>query len=68
MMLQADANDTWRGPGHEAVLQEGGQDFLIFHAYDSNRNGRSFLQISTIAWIDGWPKVAPLPKPVESNL
>jgi arabinan endo-1,5-alpha-L-arabinosidase len=66
MVLEADANDTWRGPGHEAVLHESGQDFLIFHAYDSNRNGRSFLQISTIAWVDGWHNVAPLPKPTPS--
>lgn len=60
MVIEAATDDSWRGPGHEAVLHESGQDFLVFHAYDSNRNGRSFLQISTIAWDNGWPKVAPL--------
>ena len=50
----------WHGAGHEAVLQEKNQDYLVFHAYDAT-TGRPFLTISTMEWENGWPKVAALP-------
>ncbi|MGC1156239.1 MAG: arabinan endo-1,5-alpha-L-arabinosidase [Acidobacteriaceae bacterium] len=51
-------NTRWLGPGGESVLmQTPGPDILVFHAYDA-RTGKPALQISTIAWRDGWPHVA----------
>ena len=35
-----------------------GQDYLFFHAYYGAGLGRgSALQISTMVWEDGWPRV-----------
>jgi arabinan endo-1,5-alpha-L-arabinosidase len=48
---------AWHGAGHEAAFRDGDTDYLIFHAYDAN-TGRPSLQISTMLWEDGWPRVA----------
>jgi arabinan endo-1,5-alpha-L-arabinosidase len=50
-------NSRWFGPGGESVLQEKDGDIIVFHAYDGT-TGHAYLQISTIAWINGWPEVA----------
>ena len=51
----------WRGPGHEGLLlQPGGPDLMVFHAYDAT-TGKPYLQISTVSWENDWPHTAPLP-------
>lgn len=50
----------WRGPGHNGILRDAGQDYAVFHAYPAQGRGSS-LFISTITWQDGWPTVAGMP-------
>lgn len=52
------ANQRWLGPGGESILmQPGGEDLIVFHAYDA-KTGKPALQISTITWTDDWPHAA----------
>jgi arabinan endo-1,5-alpha-L-arabinosidase len=51
------ANNRWLGPGGESVLQRPEGDLIVFHAYDA-ATGKPALQISTIAWKNGWPEAA----------
>jgi arabinan endo-1,5-alpha-L-arabinosidase len=61
-------NDRWTGPGGESVLQQKDGDILVFHAYDG-KTGRPSLQISSIAWSNGWPHAAleDVPKPQDKE-
>jgi len=53
------------GPGHNSILIEGDQYYLVHHFYDGDDNGRSKLQIRPLTWADGWPRagepLAPAP-------
>ncbi|HPC65625.1 MAG TPA: hypothetical protein PK525_13520, partial [Anaerohalosphaeraceae bacterium] len=41
---------------HNSVLQDGGRDYLVYHAYDAQNRGMSILQIRPLVWdSDGWP-------------
>jgi arabinan endo-1,5-alpha-L-arabinosidase len=57
--LLLEGAETRRGPGHEAVLFDSDGDLLVFHAYDA-ATGRPRLQISTMVWEEGWPRVGRL--------
>ncbi len=57
--LLLEGAEAWRGPGHPAVLLEAEADFLVFHAYDGT-TGRPTLQISSMVWEEGWPRVGRL--------
>jgi arabinan endo-1,5-alpha-L-arabinosidase len=48
-------NHRWLGPGGES-LYVGQQTIIVFHAYDAG-TGKPALQVSTVAWKDGWPQV-----------
>ena len=52
------ANERWLGPGGESLfMQKSGPDIIVFHAYDAH-TGKPALQVSTLAWRDGWPHAA----------
>jgi arabinan endo-1,5-alpha-L-arabinosidase len=54
--LVLEGDKRWRGPGHNAVLQEADGDLLVYHAYDAEAVGMPTLRISPIVWdADGWP-------------
>ena len=58
--LLLEGNETWRGPGGQSVITGSKSDLLVFHAY-SGTTGRPQLQISTMIWEKGWPRIAVLP-------
>jgi len=46
----------WKGPGHQDVVG----DWLVHHAYDSERGGKPHLRIKRLSWSDdGWPVLPP---------
>lgn|GEM_PF-1157185 len=52
------ADPYWRGPGHNAVLQDGDQWWLVYHALDPRRGAALTLRIDRMRWTsDGWPEV-----------
>jgi arabinan endo-1,5-alpha-L-arabinosidase len=57
----------WRGPGHNAILQNDGVEKIVYHAYDATYGGLPTLHIDTLEWDDeGWP-VVPQPESDTSN-
>lgn len=52
-----EGDKKWHGVGHNAVADFNGTDYLIFHGYDANDNGRSKLRIEKLTWLNDWPSV-----------
>jgi arabinan endo-1,5-alpha-L-arabinosidase len=50
-------NQRWIGPGGASLLQQQEGDLIVYHAYDG-KTGKPWLQISTLAWEEGWPDAA----------
>lgn len=56
ILLQGDKN--WHGVGHNATYTFDGTDYIIFHGYDANDEGRSKLIVKQLDWDDdGWPLI-----------
>ncbi|MBN1285397.1 MAG: arabinan endo-1,5-alpha-L-arabinosidase [Anaerolineae bacterium] len=50
--------ERWRGPGHNAILQEDGNEYIVYHAYDAENTGIPTLRIDLLLWdADGWPSI-----------
>jgi len=45
----------WRGPGHNAILQDSQGELLVYHAYDAEFGGTPALRIERLIWHEGWP-------------
>ncbi|GAB3818979.1 hypothetical protein GCM10028895_16810 [Pontibacter rugosus] len=51
-------DSKWHGVGHNAVETFDGKDYIIFHGYDAQDEGKPKLRIEELRWTkDGWPKV-----------
>jgi len=58
--LVIESNPDWKGTGHNSVLQDDGNAYLVYHAYSDRggaNDGTPFLRISPLEWEDGWPTV-----------
>jgi arabinan endo-1,5-alpha-L-arabinosidase len=50
--------ERWKGPGHCAIYQEAGIDYLVYHAYDAESQGTPTLRIAPLSWDEeGWPSI-----------
>jgi arabinan endo-1,5-alpha-L-arabinosidase len=53
--LLVSGNDSWKGPGHNAVIFVGSNAYNVYHAYAAS-NGAATLRISELVWdAEGWP-------------
>jgi len=56
--LLLSSTNRWRGPGHNSVLLDSTGDWIVYHAYDAQNNGRPTLHIRSLNWTeDQWPTV-----------
>lgn len=58
--LVIEGDERWAGVGHNSAYTFDGTDYLVFHAYDSQDEGKSKLKIAEITWdAQGWPVIDP---------
>lgn len=51
-----DPSGRFVGPGHPAILQVGDTYLIVYHAYDTKRDGAPTLRIQLLDWTEGgWP-------------
>ena len=59
LVLHADLDPTRRALSARAItaiLQDGGRDYIVYHAYDRQADGAPTLRIQQLGWTeDGWP-------------
>jgi arabinan endo-1,5-alpha-L-arabinosidase len=65
VILEASAD--WIAPGHNAVIEQGGETFILYHAVDAAKprsragdevNTRRVMLVDRLVWRNGWPQVA----------
>ena len=54
------------GPGHQTVFEQGGQPYVVFHAWAATRDCRPaaksrFMYLAPLRWRDGAPNIEPTP-------
>jgi arabinan endo-1,5-alpha-L-arabinosidase len=59
ILLRADLQEKerFRGPGHPGHFRDAdGTDYVVYHAYDREKNGAPTLRMAPLRWgADGWP-------------
>ncbi len=53
--LLREGTERWKGPGHSAIFSKDSIDYLVYHSYDAENQGRPTLRMEPIIWQDGWP-------------
>lgn len=52
--------ETWKAPGHNSVLKDGDDYFLVHHARGGKNPRWAYLHLRKLLWSqDGWPLVSP---------
>jgi arabinan endo-1,5-alpha-L-arabinosidase len=58
--LFAGTDGAFIGPGHAAILEKDGKQWMSMHFYDGTNNGAGTLAIRELKWDDaGWPTIQP---------
>lgn len=50
--------ERWKGPGHNAIYQEGDLYYIVYHSYDMENLEAPTLRIAPLSWdAEGWPSI-----------